>query len=175
MMTNALTEGTQVFLETSYTIRSGGASQGSSSSSFGKLQGRHEWPFSFPFPTEFEAPQRGGSNQTYTTPQTVVERGINGNVMYEVVVKIVSGLLRTKDRYIYPTFMSLRWLMQREQNNRQRVVCTGHQGSTPSSFARERLPLWNLLGWTRRRSIRLARTCTAQAQHQRQGETVPSG
>ncbi|KAJ2923675.1 hypothetical protein H1R20_g13418, partial [Candolleomyces eurysporus] len=68
MMTNALTEGTQVFLESSHTIRSGGAAN------------------------------RGNPNSKYTTPQTVLERGINGNVMYEVVVKIVSGLLRTKDR-----------------------------------------------------------------------------
>ncbi|KAJ2925271.1 hypothetical protein H1R20_g11810, partial [Candolleomyces eurysporus] len=36
--------------------------------------------------------------RTHPTPQTVLQRGINANVMYEVVVKINSGLLHTKQR-----------------------------------------------------------------------------
>jgi hypothetical protein len=62
-----------------------------------KLSGRFEWPFEFPFPKDFSV--GGGTNALpYTSPQTLLERGVNVTVIYEIVVKVVSGSFKTKDK-----------------------------------------------------------------------------
>ncbi|KAF5329050.1 hypothetical protein D9611_013871 [Ephemerocybe angulata] len=67
----------------------------------GKLCGRFEWPFSFPFPTHFPGTQRKGSKPvSYTTPQTLIERSVQATVIYEVIVKVVSGMFRNTHRIV---------------------------------------------------------------------------
>ena len=91
-MTSSLDEGSQLFMEVIRPVWSGKDDRPTG----GKLHGRHEWPFSFPFPTTFQDKEL----RTHPTPQTVLQRGINANVMYEVVVKINHGLLHTKQRWV---------------------------------------------------------------------------
>ncbi|TEB23785.1 hypothetical protein FA13DRAFT_1402892 [Coprinellus micaceus] len=68
----------------------------------GKLRGKFEWPFSFPFPKDFPYfGKRKGSGETlFTTPQTLMERGVNATIIYEVIVKVISGLFRNKHKII---------------------------------------------------------------------------
>ncbi|KAF6752607.1 hypothetical protein DFP72DRAFT_904188 [Ephemerocybe angulata] len=113
MVTSSLSEGSHTFLEVVHPIWSKASVAGPTSSATGKLQGFFEWPFSFPFPAEIRSipssaskwnstiPQGTGETGTYLTPQTVLERGVNANVTYEVVLKITTaGLLDTKHRAI---------------------------------------------------------------------------
>lgn len=114
MVTSSLSEGSHTFLEVVHPIWSKTSAAGPTSSATGKLQGFFEWPFSFPFPVEIRSTpssaskrnistitQGTGETGTYLTPQTVLERGVNANVTYEVVLKITTaGLLNTKHRAI---------------------------------------------------------------------------
>ena len=106
-MTSSLSEGSHLFLEVTHPLWKSGSpgAEGAAQPNTGKLQGRYEWPFSFPFPTEFQghtstrkARQGQEDAELLATPQTVLERGINVNVVYEVLVKITSGFFHTKDR-----------------------------------------------------------------------------
>ncbi|KAG2012991.1 hypothetical protein CC2G_009934 [Coprinopsis cinerea AmutBmut pab1-1] len=74
-------------------------------SSNGKLHGHFSWPFSFPFPTEYPrhaaSKSKGSSPIESTTdaipiPQTLIEKSANIAVVYEVVLRIVSGVFRRK-------------------------------------------------------------------------------
>ncbi|KAF6756588.1 hypothetical protein DFP72DRAFT_893162 [Ephemerocybe angulata] len=104
MITSSLSEGSHLFLEVTHPVwdsTSGVPPPGGSkvSSPSGKLQGQYSWPFSIPFPTEFQDASPGGSSQKYPTPQTVLARGINANIAYEVVLKITTGgLIGSKHR-----------------------------------------------------------------------------
>ncbi|KAF5333564.1 hypothetical protein D9611_002836 [Ephemerocybe angulata] len=113
MVTSSLSEGSHTFLEVVHPIWSKASAAGPTSSATGKLQGFFEWPFSFPFPAKIRStpssaskrnstiPQGTGETGTYLTPQTVLERGVNANVTYEVILKITTaGLLNTKHRAI---------------------------------------------------------------------------
>ncbi|KAF5314512.1 hypothetical protein D9611_007110 [Ephemerocybe angulata] len=122
MVTSSLSDGSHLFLEVAHPIWDStmGApapldeqellspvspTRGNFAAS-GRLNGRYEWPFSFTFPTEFQNlpvatkhPSRENIATTYLTPQTVLERGINADITYEVVLKIATGgLFKTKHR-----------------------------------------------------------------------------
>ncbi|KAF6748975.1 hypothetical protein DFP72DRAFT_1143753 [Ephemerocybe angulata] len=100
MVTSSLSEGSHTFLEVVHPIWSKTSAAGPTSSATGKLQGFFEWPFSFPFPVEIRSTPSSAKRNistitqgtgTYLTPQTVLERGVNANVTYEVVLKITTA------------------------------------------------------------------------------------
>ncbi|KAG2013075.1 hypothetical protein CC2G_010013 [Coprinopsis cinerea AmutBmut pab1-1] len=65
-----------------------------------KLQGKYEWPFSFPFPTEICLPLKGGDKKQLIvqTPQTFLERTIIANIQYDLVMTITHGLFRPNSK-----------------------------------------------------------------------------
>lgn len=81
---------------------------GSSKSSNSKIQpGYYEWPFSFPFPTEFQdsiqltvkqnrrlSQMPGGHRSNilkHATPQTIAQRNLQFNITYDLTLKITTG------------------------------------------------------------------------------------
>ncbi|EAU82656.1 hypothetical protein CC1G_12424 [Coprinopsis cinerea okayama7 len=109
LVTSSLSTDTFQFVEHSVVVWEKGhaMNQGKApeSTSNGKLHGRFEWPFSFPFPTEY--PRHGPSKSkgsssiesttdTIPTPQTLIEKTANIAVVYEVVLRIVSGVFRRR-------------------------------------------------------------------------------
>ncbi|KAF6749009.1 hypothetical protein DFP72DRAFT_553208 [Ephemerocybe angulata] len=120
MVTSSLSDGSHLFLEVAHPIWDstmgvpaplGGQELLSPASptrgnTSGKFNGHYEFPFSFAFPIEFQNlpvatkhPNRENVATTYLTPQTVLERGINADITYEVVLKIATGgLFKTKHR-----------------------------------------------------------------------------
>lgn len=107
MVTSALDEGSHLFLEHSHTVWKAGSDEHhiptpDESGLTGemikdKFRGEFELPFSFPFPTEFTVTSKKGSGPgaTYTTPQTLIEKGIHATIVYQVIVKAAGGLLRS--------------------------------------------------------------------------------
>lgn len=117
VITSSRPEGAHTFLEVETRIWDSTMNVATSHSTGavnGKLQGRHTWPFSIPFPTEFSdsfaLPGRKRRDQnrfdheddsqaTYSTPQTLCQRGINANIQYEVRLKIItSGIFNSKHK-----------------------------------------------------------------------------
>ncbi|CAA7259913.1 unnamed protein product [Cyclocybe aegerita] len=64
----------------------------------GKLSGDYAWPFAFSFPSEVSMP--GTSSSTCPAPQTFVEKGINGTVQYELVLRMTHGMLRSDSKLL---------------------------------------------------------------------------
>ena len=119
-MTSSVADGSHVFLEhvhslwkhdrgespPSVTVSDGGPA---AEIVKGKFRGKFEWPFSFPFPSDFPYfGKRKGSGETlFTTPQTLMERGVNATIIYEVIVKVISGLFRNKHKFVFPVICSI--------------------------------------------------------------------
>ncbi|KAJ3501070.1 hypothetical protein NLJ89_g9505 [Agrocybe chaxingu] len=64
----------------------------------GKLSGDYAWSFAFSFPSEVSMP--GTSSSTCPAPQTFVEKGINGTVQYELVLRMTHGMLRSDSKLL---------------------------------------------------------------------------
>lgn len=121
-MTSSLAEGSHVFLEHVHPVWKDDSSASGSpqsptggmhspQSATGKQSGRVELPFEFDFPTEFSVGGSGngkdpdsnstGSGKQYATPQTLMERGVSATIVYEVVLKVVSGaFFRSAHKYV---------------------------------------------------------------------------
>ncbi|KAH9482506.1 hypothetical protein JR316_0004606 [Psilocybe cubensis] len=65
----------------------------------GKFVGKYSWPFSFPFPETISLPGHHGQPNIQTpTPPTFLERGTQGNIGYELVLRITHGILRSDSK-----------------------------------------------------------------------------
>ncbi|KAJ3874995.1 hypothetical protein F5051DRAFT_442826 [Lentinula edodes] len=91
-----------IFLDYNQTLWS--LSDGHTSSN-GKLQGAHDWPFSVRLPKEVtltigskDAPRV----EVFHLPQTFVERHARASIQYEVIARFSRGLLKTDHRIITP-------------------------------------------------------------------------
>ncbi|TFK29031.1 hypothetical protein FA15DRAFT_633020 [Coprinopsis marcescibilis] len=101
MITSSLVEGSYRFLEESIPIWDKSTNSPPVHKENGKLVGKYEWPFSFPFPTEYIPPTAGASpaNKGSTAcpvPQTLMQKNVSASVVYEVVLRIVSGIFKRK-------------------------------------------------------------------------------
>jgi len=63
-----------------------------------KLEGTYSWPFSIPFPTEISIPHRNGTQRVIPTPQSFLERNVNANIQYQVVVHMTHGLFKANSK-----------------------------------------------------------------------------
>jgi len=108
VVTSSLAEGSHLFLEhvhpvwnkdTARDLPVEASPRPPSDLARGKFCGEFQWPFAFPFPTEFST-RKGTTTCRHPTPQTLVERGINTTIIYEIVVKVVTGFFRNKHRSV---------------------------------------------------------------------------
>ena len=68
----------------------------------GKFSGSYFWPFSFQFPSEIVLQKgRNREQQKYPAPQTFLERGVNANVQYELVLRMSHGLLKADSKFVF--------------------------------------------------------------------------
>ncbi|KAF7424449.1 hypothetical protein PC9H_009756 [Pleurotus ostreatus] len=67
--------------------------------SSGKLLGTYSWPFHVDIPKQVTLPIGSyGSSQTYTLPQTFLERHTRAGIKYDVIVRISRGKLRVNSK-----------------------------------------------------------------------------
>ncbi|KAG6857382.1 hypothetical protein H0H87_004744 [Tephrocybe sp. NHM501043] len=63
-----------------------------------KLLGRCEWPLSIPLPRTVTIPNESGSMQTYSLPETFLERRTTASIQYDFTIQISRGMLRTNSQ-----------------------------------------------------------------------------
>ncbi|KAF8806268.1 hypothetical protein BYT27DRAFT_7339440 [Phlegmacium glaucopus] len=65
----------------------------------GKLSGQYTWPFTLTFPKEVTIRgQHQYLSKAYPTPRSFLERGTNGSVQYDLVLRVTHGLLRADSK-----------------------------------------------------------------------------
>lgn len=111
-MTSSFADGSHVFLEHVHPLWKYGVGESPPANATldgahsqvvkGRFRGRFEWAFSFPFPTQFPyLGKRKGSEATVcTTPQTLMERSVHATIIYEVIVKVVAGLFKSRHKFV---------------------------------------------------------------------------
>ncbi|KAG6916056.1 hypothetical protein DXG01_008629 [Tephrocybe rancida] len=63
-----------------------------------KLLGRCEWPLSIPLPRTVTIPNEAGAMQTYSLPETFLERRTAASIQYDFTIQISRGMLRTNSQ-----------------------------------------------------------------------------
>jgi hypothetical protein len=64
----------------------------------GKLSGQYSWPFSFLFKDIQVLGQKDQEGRQSSPPQSFFERGIQGSVQYELVLRMTHGILRSDSK-----------------------------------------------------------------------------
>lgn len=135
-MTSSYADGSHVFLEHVHPLWKHGAGGTPLPSATldgtpaeivkGKLRGKFEWAFSFPFPSQFPyfGKRKDSETTLCTTPQTLMERTVHATIIYEVIVKVVAGLFRNKHKFVvHPIYRFISMNLCRDQDHRKCSLC----------------------------------------------------